>query len=124
MPKYQYTKLCVHVSTARLAQSVEHGTLNPRVVGSSPTSGVPIFFFLFVISSMACTLLSLSLQQRLKEKMERKDKGGAITDQIRSGLGDTLSIEQIAAIKAKRLAKKRGTIKADDDITGGSVSFY
>ena len=55
--------------------------------------------------------------------MERKDKGGAITDQIRSGLGDTLSIEQIAAIKAKRLAKKRGTIKADDDITGGSVSL-
>ena len=25
---------------ARLAQSVEHGTLNPRVVGSSPTLGV------------------------------------------------------------------------------------
>ncbi|KRZ80988.1 hypothetical protein T10_1471 [Trichinella papuae] len=25
---------------AWLAQSVEHGTLNPRVVGSSPTSGV------------------------------------------------------------------------------------
>ena len=24
---------------ARLAQSVEHGTLNPRVVGSSPTLG-------------------------------------------------------------------------------------
>ena len=30
---------------ARLAQSVEHGTLNPRVVGSSPTSGA--FFFSF-----------------------------------------------------------------------------
>ena len=28
---------------ARLAQSVEHGTLNPRVVGSSPTLG-GIFF--------------------------------------------------------------------------------
>ena len=29
---------------ARLAQSVEHGTFNPRVVGSSPTSGVqPLF---------------------------------------------------------------------------------
>ena len=25
--------------SARLAQSVEHGTLNPRVVGSSPTLG-------------------------------------------------------------------------------------
>ena len=64
----------------------------------------------------------LTEQQRLKEKMERKDKGGgAITDKISSGLGDTLSIEQIAAIKAKRFAKKRGMIKADDDITGGSV---
>ena len=29
--------------SARLAQSVEHGTLNPRVVGSSPTSGA--FFY-------------------------------------------------------------------------------
>ena len=28
-----------YVSVARLAQSVEHGTLNPRVVGSSPTLG-------------------------------------------------------------------------------------
>ena len=27
------------VKIARLAQSVEHGTLNPRVVGSSPTMG-------------------------------------------------------------------------------------
>ena len=32
---------------ARLAQSVEHGTLNPRVVGSSPTSGD--FFLLFFL---------------------------------------------------------------------------
>ncbi len=29
---------------ARLAQSVEHGTLNPRVVGSSPTLGAPTLF--------------------------------------------------------------------------------
>ena len=29
----------VSLQPARLAQSVEHGTLNPRVVGSSPTSG-------------------------------------------------------------------------------------
>ena len=29
---------------ARLAQSVEHGTLNPRVVGSSPTLGEMLFF--------------------------------------------------------------------------------
>ena len=31
------------VNVARLAQSVEHGTLNPRVVGSSPTLGAKIF---------------------------------------------------------------------------------
>ena len=28
---------------ARLAQSVEHGTLNPRVVGSSPTLGAGLW---------------------------------------------------------------------------------
>ena len=28
-------------AAARLAQSVEHGTLNPGVVGSSPTLGAP-----------------------------------------------------------------------------------
>ena len=33
------------VTIARLAQSVEHETLNLRVVGSSPTLGVQIFFF-------------------------------------------------------------------------------
>ena len=33
------------VAGARLAQSVEHGTLNPRVVGSSPTLG-EVFFIL------------------------------------------------------------------------------
>ena len=31
---------------ARLAQSVEHGTLNPRVVGSSPTLGALLFHLL------------------------------------------------------------------------------
>ena len=50
-------------------------------------------------------------------KILTRTKGGAITDQLRS-LGDAMSIEQIAAIKAKRLAKKRGTIKTDD-IDGG-----
>ena len=32
---------------ARLAQSVEHETLNPRVVGSSPTLGASLFCDLF-----------------------------------------------------------------------------
>ena len=38
---------------ARLAQSVEHGTLNPRVVGSSPTLGERIFvsFSIFEVSN-------------------------------------------------------------------------
>lgn len=53
-------------------------------------------------------------------KQAGRTKGGAITDQIWS-LGDAMSIEQIAAIKAKRLAKKRGTIKTDD-LEGGGVS--
>lgn len=30
---------------AQLAQAVEHGTFNPRVVGSSPTLGVLVFLF-------------------------------------------------------------------------------
>ena len=38
---------------ARLAQSVEHGTLNPRVVGSSPTSGDRLFFFFFFFLSLS-----------------------------------------------------------------------
>ena len=33
--------------TARLAQSVEHETLNLRVVGSSPTLGATLFLFFF-----------------------------------------------------------------------------
>ena len=33
--------------TARLAQSVEHETLNLRVVGSSPTLGDQLFFSIF-----------------------------------------------------------------------------
>ena len=35
--------------TARLAQSVEHETLNLRVVGSSPTLGDQIFFLTFLM---------------------------------------------------------------------------
>ena len=36
------------VNTARLAQSVEHETLNLGVVGSSPTLGVPSFVLFFL----------------------------------------------------------------------------
>lgn len=34
-------------------------------------------------------------------------------------LSDTMSAEKIAAIKAKRLAKKRTTIKVDDELDSG-----
>ena len=36
-------KTVTHTSAARLAQSVEHETLNLRVVGSSPTLGANLF---------------------------------------------------------------------------------
>jgi len=60
------------------------------------------------------------MQQRLVEKLEARKEGGAITDQIRS-LSEAMSVEKIAAIKAKRLAKKRATIKTDDNIGAGVV---
>ena len=41
MGQVYYLYVCRY--TARLAQSVEHETLNLRVVGSSPTLGDPIF---------------------------------------------------------------------------------
>ncbi|KRY61413.1 hypothetical protein T03_6639 [Trichinella britovi] len=49
---YSYSvdyKIGENVNEARLAQSVEHGTLNPRVVGSSPTSGVFPLMFQFAV---------------------------------------------------------------------------
>lgn len=54
------------------------------------------------------------------EKLEARKEAGAITDQIRGLEG--MSIEKIAAIRAKRLAKKRATIKTDDDLAAGAVS--
>ena len=50
-----------HSSAARLAQSVEHGTLNPRVVGSSPTLGG--CFSAFFPNSLLCSvILKISLE--------------------------------------------------------------
>ncbi len=60
------------------------------------------------------------IQQHLLQKLGDK-KVGAITDKIQP-IGSTLSVEKIAAIKAKRLAKKRQTIKTDDDIEQTAVS--
>ena len=38
------------ILSARLAQSVEHGTLNPGVVGSSPTLGALFAAFMFMLT--------------------------------------------------------------------------
>ena len=40
-----------HNCTARLAQSVERGTFNPEVKGSSPLSGDQFFFLSFFFHS-------------------------------------------------------------------------
>ena len=40
-------------AAARLAQSVEHETLNLRVVGSSPTLGANLFNSLFLFFSVS-----------------------------------------------------------------------
>ena len=93
-------------------------------MGSSPTSGECCFFFSFCLffPDIFFFFFFFLQQQRIKEKLEARSRGGAITDQIRS-LSEAMSIEQIAAIKAKRLAKKRATIKTDDDLTGGDRMF-
>ena len=51
-----YQTHCAPIVTARLAQSVEHETLNLRVVGSSPTLGDHYLFqFLFLfLSAFLC----------------------------------------------------------------------
>ncbi|XP_003385105.2 PREDICTED: parafibromin-like [Amphimedon queenslandica] len=61
-------------------------------------------------------------KQRLAVKLGANKKGGAITDQIRP-LSETMSVEKIAAIKAKRLAKKRATIR-DDDIDDATAQEH
>ena len=52
-----YVKYSAFVKSARLAQSVEHETLNLRVVGSSPTLGDVHFLLLFstTIFWVTCT---------------------------------------------------------------------
>ena len=64
---------------------------------------------------------SIPHQKRLAKKFNKREE--AITDQIYS-ISDALSVEKIAAIKAKILAKKRGTIKADDDLAAVSVGGF
>ncbi|KAL9988717.1 hypothetical protein ACROYT_G003195 [Oculina patagonica] len=57
-------------------------------------------------------------KKRLEARLEGHKEGTVTTQEIRS-LSDAMSVEKIAAIKAKRLAKKRTTIKVDDDLEAG-----
>uniref|UniRef100_A0A665TMR8 Parafibromin n=1 Tax=Echeneis naucrates TaxID=173247 RepID=A0A665TMR8_ECHNA len=63
-------------------------------------------------------------KERLAARLEGHKEGIVQTDQIRS-LSEAMSVEKIAAIKAKIMAKKRSTIKTDldDDITLNQRSF-
>ncbi|GAB6023416.1 accessory factor associated with RNA polymerase II [Chamberlinius hualienensis] len=54
-------------------------------------------------------------KEQLAARLDAPKESSVTTDQMRS-LSDTMSVEKIAAIKAKRLANKRKTIKGDDDI--------
>nr|XP_040028157.1 parafibromin-like [Gasterosteus aculeatus aculeatus] len=63
-------------------------------------------------------------KERLAARLEGHKEGIVQTDQIRS-LSEAMSVEKIAAIKAKIMAKKQSTIKTDldDDITLKQRSF-
>uniref|UniRef100_A0A8C2Q3P6 Parafibromin n=1 Tax=Cyprinus carpio TaxID=7962 RepID=A0A8C2Q3P6_CYPCA len=63
-------------------------------------------------------------KERLAARLEGHKESIVQTDQIRS-LSEAMSVEKIAAIKAKIMAKKRSTIKTDldDDITQKQRSF-
>ncbi|XP_013777733.1 parafibromin-like [Limulus polyphemus] len=55
-------------------------------------------------------------KEQLAARLDAPKESSVTTEQIRSRLVEAMSVERIAAIKAKRLAKKRATIKGDDDI--------
>ncbi|KAG1676683.1 Parafibromin [Nymphon striatum] len=60
--------------------------------------------------------------QRAKEqfaaRLDAPKESSVTTEQLKS-LSEAMSVEKIAAMRAKRLAKKRSTIKGDDDIRAG-----
>ncbi|XP_050507175.1 parafibromin [Diabrotica virgifera virgifera] len=55
------------------------------------------------------------VREKLAAKLDGPKEASVTVDNIKS-LSDAMSVEKIAAIKAKRLAKKRTTIKGNDDI--------
>ncbi|CAG9815814.1 unnamed protein product [Phaedon cochleariae] len=54
------------------------------------------------------------VREKLAAKLDGPKESSVTVDNIKS-LSDAMSVEKIAAIKAKRLAKKRTTIKGNDD---------
>lgn len=54
-------------------------------------------------------------KEQLAARLDAPKEASVTTEQIRS-LSEAMSVEKIAAIKAKRLAKKRSTIKGDDEL--------
>lgn len=59
------------------------------------------------------------VKQQLAARLDAPKEASVTVDNIKS-LSEAMSVEKIAAIKAKRLAKKRTTIKSQDDIQLGS----
>ncbi|KAL1131818.1 hypothetical protein AAG570_011430 [Ranatra chinensis] len=59
------------------------------------------------------------VKQQLAARLDAPKEASVTVDNIKS-LSEAMSVERIAAIKAKRLAKKRTTIKSQDDIQLGS----
>ncbi|CAH0394551.1 unnamed protein product [Bemisia tabaci] len=61
------------------------------------------------------TLQVQLVKQQLAARLDAPKEASVTVDNIKS-LSEAMSVEKIAAIKAKRLAKKRTTIKGHDDI--------
>jgi parafibromin len=55
------------------------------------------------------------VREKLAARLDAPKEASVTVDNIKS-LSEAMSVEKIAAIKAKRLAKKRTTIKGNDDI--------
>lgn len=55
------------------------------------------------------------MREQLAARLDAPKEASVTVDNIKS-LSEAMSVEKIAAIKAKRLAKKRTTIKGNDDL--------
>lgn len=59
------------------------------------------------------------VKEQLAARLDAPKESSVTVDNIKS-LSEAMSVEKIAAIKAKRLAKKRTTIKENDDLENGT----